>query len=391
MLLVKYDSNGIQQWNRTWNERAIDIGNGVAVDSLDNIYVTGSSKTIDSDMLLVKYDSFGMQQWNRTWGGNGNDPGGSIVINSLDDIYILCRTDSYGAGLIDTALIKYDTFGTQKWYKTWGLEGYDSGSDLTIDPLDTIYLTGTTDSVGEGGYDIFIISIGDNIEPKIIDSTDDFTVEAGYSGIISWIAIDLHPYYYSIELQGTGIVAGPTVWENGTEINYTIPNDLGVGISLYTVNFTDQYGNYILDSISINVEDTTDPIFTDVPSDFTIEVGYSGVSIMWKATDINPGTYTIELQGKGIVTGPTLWSNGSIIIYNIPDGLTEGLYIYTINVTDEYGNSNTHSVTMTIKEAAIPFGYYYLIFLIIGIVTLIITKKRRIKKNFQKILPCGFK
>ena len=36
-----------------------------------------------------------------------------------------------------------------------------------------------------------------------------------------------------------------------------------------------------------------------------MEYGYTGQSLSWTATDANPDTYTIELQGSGIVAGPT--------------------------------------------------------------------------------------
>ena len=170
MVLVKFDSFGMEQWNRTRNERDIDRGNGVAVDSLDNVYVVGDMGIFgdsDYDIFLVKYNSSGIQQWNRTWGGSDTDTVGGVVVDSLNNIYVIGNTESFGAGAIDTVLIKYDISGTQKWYKTWGGEDSDRGHGLTLDSSDNIYLTGGTYSFGAGDYDIFIIKYKDQEETAI--------------------------------------------------------------------------------------------------------------------------------------------------------------------------------------------------------------------------------
>jgi len=90
---VKYDSSGVQQWNRTWGGIDEDGGSLTAVDSSDNVYISGWTVSFgagdsagDSDMVLVKYDSSGVQQWNRTWGGI--DPGWGVAVDSSDNVYL---------------------------------------------------------------------------------------------------------------------------------------------------------------------------------------------------------------------------------------------------------------------------------------------------------------
>jgi len=71
MVLVKYDNSGMQQWNRTWGGDRDEHGYGVAVDSSSNAYIVGYTGSFGAgfyDMVLVKYDGNGVQQWNRTWG-----------------------------------------------------------------------------------------------------------------------------------------------------------------------------------------------------------------------------------------------------------------------------------------------------------------------------------
>ena len=96
------------------------------------------------------------------------------------------------------------------------------------------------------------------------------------------------------------------------------------------------------------------PIIINALSDFTVEYGYTGQSLSWTATDPNPGTYTIELQGSGQVITPIAWTNGVGITYNIPDGFSVGVYIYSISFRDDYGNFINDSVTFTVDDTIDP-------------------------------------
>ena len=221
-----------------------------------------------------------------------------------------------------------------------------------------VYVSGYYAYVADGSSGLAVIEIRKMVEfedPIITNAPSDFTLEAGYAGeTLSWTATDANPDTYTIELQGSGIVAGPTAWTSGVAITYNIPDGLAVGVYDYTVNFMDYFGNYITDSVEITVEDTTDPDIISAPSDFTVEAGDTGQNLSWTATDANPSAYTIELQGSGIVAGPTAWTSGVAITYNIPDGIAVGVYDYTINFTDNYGNFNTDSVEITVEDTTNP-------------------------------------
>jgi hypothetical protein len=122
-----------------------------------------------------------------------------------------------------------------------------------------------------------------------------------------------------------------------------------------------------------------------------VEEGYAGQSISWTATDATPDTYTIELQGTGIVAGPTIWTSGLAITYNIPDGFAPGVYTYNITFTDDGGNSISNTVTVTINSiddeapgGEIPFGNYFLIFIGFSVICLIFIKKRQIVRESKK-------
>ena len=160
MCMVKYNGSGVQQWNRTWGGGSSDRGRAIALDSSDNIYLAGKSESFgvgSTEMCLVKYDGSGVQQWNRTWGGGSSDCGDSIALDSADNIYLTGWTESFGAGDYDIYLVKYDGSGVQQWNRTWGGGSSDLGRAIALDSSDNIYLAGQTESFGAGDYDMCLV------------------------------------------------------------------------------------------------------------------------------------------------------------------------------------------------------------------------------------------
>lgn len=207
-------------------------------------------------------------------------------------------------------------------------------------------------------------------------------IEWTWGGDFAFVDIDL--YYNDTFLTNIATNAqnnGLYLWE--------IPVSISIFDDLYQINITNS--DYLETSdISdyFEIYELNNPIITNAPNDLSVEYGYSGVNLSWIATDQNPNVYTITLQGNGIVAGPTAWLNGSIITYNIPNGLAIGQYIYTVNFSDQYGNSNTNTVTLIVTSArgdGIPLEAIIIISSVIGggaviciAIVLIIRRKRKL-------------
>jgi uncharacterized delta-60 repeat protein len=147
-LIVKYNSDGVLQWQRTLGSTSSDYGRGVAVDSSDNVYMFGdyySTAQASKYLFLAKYNSSGTLQWQNRLGSNVDDTGYKCVIDSTGNIYACGYSNvSGGAGNADILLIKYDSSGTELWKRLYGGVSIDYGYGLAVDSSDKIIITGRT-------------------------------------------------------------------------------------------------------------------------------------------------------------------------------------------------------------------------------------------------------
>jgi hypothetical protein len=141
--LLKYDNSGGLLWERIWGGSSDQYCYGMAIDSLDNIYLVGSSA---DDTCLVKYNNSGHLEWNEIWNGGDYDVGLGVAIDSNDDIFLAGTTTVYNPDYnLEFLLIKYDKDGTYQWHRRWGNNGDDLLENIIIGDYNNIYLAGITE------------------------------------------------------------------------------------------------------------------------------------------------------------------------------------------------------------------------------------------------------
>ena len=127
--LVKTNSNGSEQWNKTFGDTDISSAAAAVQQTTGGGYILaggmGSYATGDYDVLLIKTDSNGNEEWNKTFGGTSRDFAYCIK-QTTDGGYILAgETYSYGAGQSDFWLVKTNSNGSEQWNKTFGGTAFD--------------------------------------------------------------------------------------------------------------------------------------------------------------------------------------------------------------------------------------------------------------------------
>ena len=163
VLIAKYNTNGVLQWQKALQNSFRDYGNDIEVDSSGNVYVVGTSRSMgpgQSSGTITKLNTSGTVQWQRTFGvaspqyNNGN----CVAVDSNGNVYIGAMSSDSSNNMWYAAIIKYNSSGTLQWTKFVGNNGvtnYISG--ITIDSSDNIYVTGVLG--GSGNSPAFIAKL----------------------------------------------------------------------------------------------------------------------------------------------------------------------------------------------------------------------------------------
>jgi Beta-propeller repeat len=88
---IKYNSSGTMLWKETWGYGGSDnYAEGIAVDSSGNVYVTGyvydSVNVVNLEGDTIKYNSSGSQIWHVTYSGNFEAEG--VAVDSSNNVYV---------------------------------------------------------------------------------------------------------------------------------------------------------------------------------------------------------------------------------------------------------------------------------------------------------------
>ena len=108
------------------------------------------------DMLIMKTDMNGDSLWTKTFGGNGNDILTAIQQTSDGGYVAFGYSNSY-SNSYDAIVLRLDANGDSLWQKTYGGLNDEKVTHGIICRDGGFALTGSTESYGSGGEDVFIL------------------------------------------------------------------------------------------------------------------------------------------------------------------------------------------------------------------------------------------
>ena len=316
---VKYNRKGLEQWVARYNgpDDELDRANAIAVDGSGNVYVTGQSfrEGTELDYVTVKYDTSGTQAWAARYNGSGNldDVGNSIVVDDFGNVYVSGYSTG-SDGYCDYATIKYDSSGQQQWIECYNGPGNrnDKISSMSIDDSSNIYVTGE--------------SFGDTT------GQDWATIKYNSNGVVQWIdryngqlnSLD-SPNKIIVDEFFNVYVAGCGSYNTGDDEDFTTIKYNSSGEEQWVATYNGPYaGRDVVYSMAVdklgNVYVTGWSWVVQLDYDFaTVKYNSSGEE-QWVALYNGPGDgndwsfcIATDVSGNAYVAG---WSEGDTTYYD---------------------------------------------------------------------------
>jgi len=218
-----------------------EMGYGIAVDINDNIYVTGTTSSLDfpnnngfqqtyggyEDAFVTKIDSTPAIVYSSYLGGNGQDNGNGITIDVNGNVYVTGFTGSTDfpninafqatlSGNENAFVTMIDTTPAIVYSSYLGGDTLDEGIGIAVDTLGNAYVTGKTQSTNFPTVNAFQPTFGGFIDGFItkINSTPAI-VYSSYLGGSGWDEGD----GIKVDAYGNAYVSGLTYSTNFPTVN----------------------------------------------------------------------------------------------------------------------------------------------------------------------------
>ncbi len=192
MFVLKLNSSGNHVWSKSFGADKEERGNGVAVDSADNVLLTGEFKgSIDfgggalngvngkADVFAAKLSSSGSHVWSKRFGDSNDDIGNAVAVDAANNVLLtgeMKGTIDFGGGTLtapgggsDVFVAKLDSNGTHVFSNNFGDASHQRGHGIAADTQGNVVLTGEMEGSADfgggslssaGSEDIFVVKLG---------------------------------------------------------------------------------------------------------------------------------------------------------------------------------------------------------------------------------------
>jgi len=353
IILIKYDEEGDTIYSRTYSGTGVgeDRAFGIAVDDLDNIYITGQVSMAGRglELVVLKYSSNGNLLWDKIYGATSqdlDDAGLSLVID--DNNKVIVTGYCTGAdGLKDIVTIKLNQNGSTAWVKMEDGEGglNSEGFGIAVDDNDFIYVSGyTTSENNSSGKDVAVIKYGQGGNKKWLKS---YNGSVNKDDIAYGIALDGYNKIYLTGYTTVGSADDNTdvllmkLNSNGS-INWVKKYNEGNGIS------TDKAFGIIVDSdnrIYVSGETSTSINNRDY---LVLKYNLSGV-LHWSTK------YDGPVHGDDYASAISILSSSKIVVTGASWGTNQNYDYATVKIKKSNGEkdpASRYSVAVSSNDIA---------------------------------------
>jgi hypothetical protein len=169
IFVAKFDPKGMLLWAKLFGDQKTQTGMSIAVDTSNNVLVTGRvSGTVDfggglltsssaDSIFIAKLDPMGGHIWSKLFAdGIGN----SVAVDGMDSVFVtgfVTGTADFGAGPLTSAgqsdmfVAKFGSDGTPRWSKLLGDAQPQIGAGIAADATGAVVTGFVSGSINFGG------------------------------------------------------------------------------------------------------------------------------------------------------------------------------------------------------------------------------------------------
>jgi hypothetical protein len=320
-LTIGYDSLGNELWTAMYAGPGIshDRGDGITVDSQDNVIITGfSGESWDRYQLTIKYDSEGNELWTAKFPSADHyyyyNWATLIGVDPLGNVY---ATGMSYLNISDTDYVtkKYDPDGNlmwEAWFDGPGEKSNDYPRDMVVDSVGNVFVTGISLAKYNRSYTTIAFDTNGDLKwAAIYDEWGMFDCNA--------IALDssgnvfVTGTYFSLNSSDDYVTLGYD--PNGNQIWYARFNSIYNSVDMVQDIAVDPFGNVYVIGWSIKADGNNCDYVT---------VKYSPPSIINASINIDPNTLNLKSKGKWITCYIELEEGFDVNEINISSVMLDG-------------------------------------------------------------------
>lgn len=187
---------------KAFGDNGYDYGRDIQQDTDTGYVITGSSSSFGPDngeAYLLKINKYGDFEWSHNYGGEGSDWGEGLIVTNDSTYAIGGYTNSFGAGGFDFYLVRIGNEGIPLWEKTFGGPDWDKAYSIIQLPDSGFVLAGETYSYNDG-----IVS--------------GYIVKTDKEGNLEWqnvIESEFGTYFRDLDIDGDSLVICGAIGDGG--------------------------------------------------------------------------------------------------------------------------------------------------------------------------------
>lgn len=266
IIIAKYDSQGNHLWSKQYGGTGIDRAQGVAVDAVGNVLVTGIFQgTVDfgagpitsvvnsHDIFMLALTSTGSYLVSRTFGGNGGDDGTSVAFDAQGNAVVVGHITGpvdFGGGPLnysgndDGFVAKFSSLGLHLWSRSFGDASAQTVKDVAISAGGDVYIAGSFSGSADFGGGLNTSAGG----------SEGMLVKYSSSGTFVWSRViggnsNQNANSVAVDVSGNVVVVGQVT--TGTDFGLGTATGFGLSdtfVAKYNANNVPQWAKLVGDA-----------------------------------------------------------------------------------------------------------------------------------------------